>query len=67
MSPSVRLEMFLFHLSLFISLIISFYIFINAVVFRKREHHRVYFTWQFPMLLAIFLESLFSSDFYLQK
>jgi hypothetical protein len=45
----------IFKLSLLVSLLISFYIFINTIFFNS-SHKSLFSTWQFPMLLAIFLE-----------
>ena len=50
-----NLEIF-FKLSLIITLFLSFYIFISVTVYRHKTHKSLYTTWQFPMLLAIFLE-----------
>jgi len=47
------------HIFLFISMLISLAIFVLAMGMNSREHRPFYFAWQFPMLLAIFLESYF--------
>ena len=49
----------LFQTSLFFTLILSFFIFVKTVILRNGEH-RTFTTWQFPMLLAIFLDSIYS-------
>jgi hypothetical protein len=46
----------IFKLLMFIVMLISFYIFIMVLVVKSKEYKDVFSTWQFPMLLAIFLE-----------
>jgi uncharacterized integral membrane protein len=46
----------IFKLSLIITLLLSFYIFISVTVYKHNTHKLLYTTWQFPMLLAIFLD-----------
>ena len=50
---------FLFKIILFIAVIISFYIFIQTLVVKDVKYKKIFSTWQFPMLLAIFLEVLY--------
>ena len=50
---------FLFKIVLFIAVIISFYIFIQTLVVKDVKYKKIFSTWQFPMLLAIFLEVLY--------
>ena len=50
---------FLFKFILFIAVIISFYIFIQILVVKDLTYKKIFSTWQFPMLLAIFLEVLY--------
>ena len=50
---------FLFKIVLFIAVIISFYIFIQILVVKDLTYTKIFSTWQFPMLLAIFLEVLY--------
>lgn len=47
------------HIFLFIAMLISLAIFVLAIGLNSKEHRPFYFAWQFPMLLAIFLESYF--------
>lgn len=47
------------HFFLFVTMLISLYIFILAIGMKSSSHRPYYFAWQFPMLLAIFLESYF--------
>jgi len=44
---------------LFIALLVSFYFFIDVVVFKKKDHSKIFSTWQFPMLLAIFVDTIY--------
>ena len=52
--PKITINL-IFKLSLFITLLLSFYIFMNTIFFTK-QHIGIFSTWQFPMLLAIFLD-----------
>lgn len=45
-----------FKLSLLIALLISFYIFAVNIYSKKNKYSHIFSTWQFPMLLAIFLD-----------
>lgn len=49
------LEIF-FKLSLLLTLFLSFYIFISVTIYKNSTHKTIFSTWQFPMLLAIFLD-----------
>jgi len=55
----------MFKVLLFILLLISFYMFISNLFFHiTNQHHlkyKAFTTWQFPMLLAIFLDNYFMS------
>lgn len=44
---------------LFIVLMLSFYIFVTTLVFEKPDNKFLYQTWQFPMLLALFLDAYY--------
>ncbi len=46
----------IFKLLMFIVMLISFFIFIMTLVVKSKEYKDVFSAWQFPMLLAIFLE-----------
>jgi hypothetical protein len=50
---------FLFKIVLLLSVLISFYIFINILVFKNQLYKPMFSTWQFPMLLAIYLEVIY--------
>jgi hypothetical protein len=45
-----------FKLTLFTAMIISFYIFVINLYSKKNKYSHIFSTWQFPMLLAIFLD-----------
>jgi len=47
---------FIFKLFLFCILLISFYIFIMTVFMKSTHYKGLFSTWQFPMLLALFLD-----------
>jgi|688.fasta_scaffold738093_2 hypothetical protein len=40
---------------LLIILIISFYIFVDVIILKNKTHLDSFSTWQFPMLLALYL------------
>ena len=46
-------------LSLLITLILSFYIFIKAIFFEDDEKKRMFNAWQFPMLLALYIDAVY--------
>lgn len=48
--------------SLFIALICSFYIFLSHIVLKKSKYNSIFSTWQFPMILAIFLDLTMSNN-----
>ena len=48
-----------FHLLLLSVLLISFYFFIDVIVFKNKTHSEVFSTWQFPMLLAIYIDVIY--------
>jgi hypothetical protein len=50
---------FIFKIVLLLSVLISFYIFINILVLKKQTYKPMFSTWQFPMLLAIYLEVIY--------
>jgi hypothetical protein len=50
---------FWFKFVLLISVIISFYVFIQILVVKDLTYKSMFSTWQFPMLLAIFIEVLY--------
>ena len=49
------------HIFLLGALLISFYIFIDILVFKNKEHQKYFSTWQFPMLLSIYAGFIYSS------
>jgi len=50
----------IFILCLFTALLLSFYFFIDILVFKNKDHSPLFSTWQFPMLLAIFVDTIYS-------
>ena len=49
----------IFRLSLLIAVFISFYIFVKTLFLNEERHKKIYTTWQFPMLLAIFIDTIY--------
>lgn len=50
----------LFVVCLLIALLISFYFFIDTLVFKNKDNSKIFSTWQFPMLLAIYVDTVYS-------
>ena len=50
---------FIFKFVLFIALVISFYVFINIIAFKDVTYKKIFSTWQFPILLALFLDVIY--------
>jgi hypothetical protein len=49
----------LFKILLFITMLLSFYFFVDKVLLTSNKHDKVYNTWQFPLLLAAYLDVLY--------
>ena len=49
-----------FIFSLLITLLLSFYFFISHMVLGDKKHSKIFTTWQFPMLFAIFIDSIYN-------
>jgi len=49
----------IFNVCLLTTLLISFYFFIDVLVFKNKHHSDIFSTWQFPMLLAIYLDTIY--------
>jgi len=45
-----------FNILLLVILIISFYFFIDVIIFKNKDN-KLFTTWQFPMLLALYLDT----------
>ena len=50
----------IFKFVLLVSLLISFYVFIDILVLKKDTYKPLFSTWQFPMLLALYLDVIYS-------
>jgi len=50
-------QIFLF--LLLVVLLLSFYMFIATIVYKSTDFKGIFSTWQFPMLLALFLDASF--------
>jgi hypothetical protein len=48
-----------FKLSLLVTLILSFYIFLRSVFYKDYEKRRLFDAWQFPMLLALYIDAVY--------
>jgi hypothetical protein len=49
-------------IALLISMALSFYVFITTHITKHGPNKHLYSVWQFPMLLAIFLEYIYLLD-----
>ena len=49
----------IFHFCLLTALLISFYFFIDILVFKNKHYSDIFSTWQFPMLLAIYIDTVY--------
>lgn len=49
-------------ISLFVALLCSFYIFFSHLVLKNSKYNSIFSTWQFPMILAIFLDLTISNN-----
>lgn len=51
----------IFKILFFIVLLISFYFFINTLIFKHKDQYSLFTTWQFPMLLALYTDVIKNS------
>jgi hypothetical protein len=49
-----------FIIFLLCTLLLSFYFCINKLILKNNDHDDVFNTWQFPMLLAIYLDTIYN-------
>lgn len=49
----------IFYIAFFITLVISGYIFVAVLIFKKHDKLSVFTTWQFPMLFALFVDLMY--------
>lgn len=49
----------IFKILLFIVMMMSFYIFVMKVVIKSNDFKGIFSSWQFPMMLALFLDVAF--------
>ena len=54
----------IFKILLLIVLLISFYFFIDVIVFKNKQNVNVFSTWQFPMLLALYLDIQYDHHYF---
>jgi hypothetical protein len=50
----------LFIFSLLVALLISFYFFVDILVFKNKDNSKIFSSWQFPMLLAIYIDTVYN-------
>jgi predicted membrane channel-forming protein YqfA (hemolysin III family) len=50
---------FIFVSLLFVCLLISFYIMIVTLFSKDNTHNRIFSVWQFPMLLAVLVDTIY--------
>lgn len=50
----------IFIFSLLITLLLSFYFFVSRMVLKDNKHSKIFTTWQFPMLFAIFIDAIYN-------
>jgi len=50
-------QLFLFFIVM--ATLLSFYFFIDVLVLKHKDHSRIFNTWQFPMLFAITLDTIY--------
>jgi hypothetical protein len=46
----------LFAIVMLAAVLLSFYFFIMTIILKQDKHRTIFTTWQFPMLLSIFLD-----------
>jgi hypothetical protein len=51
---------YIFTIFLLGALLISFYFFVDIIVFKNKHHSDIFSTWQFPMLLALYLDIIYN-------
>ena len=52
---------YIFNLCLLGALLLSFYFFIDIAVFKNKTYIEIFSTWQFPMLLALYMDTIYRS------
>jgi len=45
--------------TLLVAVILSFFVFVKVMIMNDKTHRNIFSTWQFPMLLAIFLDTFY--------
>ena len=52
---------YIFQVCLLGALSLSFYFFIDVIVFKNKTYTDIFSTWEFPMLLALFMDVMYKS------
>jgi hypothetical protein len=50
---------YIFQFCLLVTLLLSFYFFIDITVFKNKTYTDIFSTWQFPMLLALYMDTIY--------
>lgn len=50
---------YIFKVCLLGILLLSFYFFIDITVFKNKTYADIFSTWQFPMLLALYMDTIY--------
>ena len=49
---------YIFQFCLLVSLLLSFYFLIDIIVFKNKTYIDIFSTWEFPMLLALYIDTI---------
>ena len=52
---------YIFQFCLLGALLFSLYFFIDITVFKQKKYVDIFSTWQFPMLLALYMDTIYKS------
>lgn len=52
---------YVFYLCLLGALLLSLYFFIDITVFKNKTYIDIFSTWQFPMLLALYMDTIYKA------
>jgi hypothetical protein len=52
---------YIFQVCLLGALLLSLYFFIDITVFKNKTYSDIFSTWQFPMLLALYMDTIYKS------
>ena len=49
---------YIFQFCLLVSILLSFYFLIDIIVFKNKTYIDIFSTWEFPMLLALYIDTI---------